>query len=100
MSADNGVYILYTESELGSEYRVAYSNAIDNIYGACNDETGRFDGNEDSIREVFANSQVYFSIDEAFDYADLIAEDYEWLEDGVCLINKFSHLNPFRKSDD
>ena len=31
MSADNGVYVLYTESTKGPEYRVAYAHAVENL---------------------------------------------------------------------
>ena len=31
MSSDNGIYVLFTESKKGPEYRVAYAQAIDSI---------------------------------------------------------------------
>ena len=43
MSADNGIYVLFTESEKGPEYRVAYAHAIDTIYGKFNDVTFRYE---------------------------------------------------------
>ena len=32
MSADNGIYVLFTDPEKGPEYRVAYAHSIGNIY--------------------------------------------------------------------
>ena len=87
MSADNGVYLLQTE---GPEYRVVYAQAIDNIYGKFNDETNKWDGNPDAILDTFGKSKVFTDIEEAWDHANHLAEDYEWLEDGVCLIRDFS----------
>ena len=52
MSADNGIYVLYTESEKGPEYRVTYAQAIDSIYGEWNNETARYNGNPDAIKDL------------------------------------------------
>ena len=91
MSSDNGVYLLQTE---GPEYRVVYSQGIDNIYGKFNDETNKWDGNPEAILDAFGKSEVFTDIEKAWDYATTLAEDYEWLEDGhldgVCLIRDFS----------
>ena len=89
MSADNGVYVLYTESEKGPEYRVAYANAIDNIYGKFNDDTGHYDGDNVSLQSTFKEAPVYYSLDEALDNAEVLSYDYEYLEDGVCVISDF-----------
>jgi hypothetical protein len=92
MSADNGVYILYTESKKGPEYRVAYAQGIDNIYGLYNEETGTYSGNKDMILATFGDSEVFYSLDEAFDKADEISYDYEYLEYGTLLINEFREM--------
>jgi hypothetical protein len=89
MSADNGVYILYTDSEEGPEYRVAYSQAIDNIYGKFNDETGKYDGNIESIKQTFSDSRVHSDLNDAVDEAEEIGYDFEYLEDGICIISDF-----------
>lgn len=88
MSADNGVYILQT---YGPEFRVAYAQAIDNVYGKFNDDTNHWDGDDKMILQYFGKSEVFDTIDEALNEAELLAEDYEYLEDGVCVIRNFSH---------
>ena len=89
MSADNGIYVLFTESEKGPEYRVAYAHAIDSIYGKFNEETFRYDGDIQSIKSVFEKSEVFFSLNEALDKAEEMGYDYGYLENGICVINEF-----------
>lgn len=89
MSADNGIYVLYTESEKGPEYRVTYAQAIDNIYGRYNDDLGRYEGDVTAIKSTFGDSPVFYSLNEAIDKAEEISYDYEYLEDGICVINEF-----------
>lgn len=89
MSADNGVYILFTDSEKGPEYRVTYTHAIDNIYGKWNDENAKYDGDIQAIKNTFSDAPVFYTLNEALDKAEEIANDYEWLEDGICVINEF-----------
>lgn len=89
MSADNGIYVLFTESEKGPEYRVAYAHAIDSIYGKFNDETFRYDGDPTSIHNTFKDAPVFHTINEALDYAEELEQDYSYLEDGICVINEF-----------
>jgi len=89
MSADNGIYVLLTETEKGPEYRVAYAHAIDNIYGKFNDELCRYEGDIHQIRSVFENSQIFHTLNEALDFAEDMEYDYEYLEDGICVINEF-----------
>jgi carbohydrate-binding DOMON domain-containing protein len=90
MSSDNGVYILQTQ---GSEYRVTYGQAITNIYGDFNPETNRWDSNPEMMRQYFGESKVFSNLEEAWDMALGIAGQYEWLEDGVCLIREFDHIS-------
>jgi len=87
MSADNGVYVLQT---YGPEFRVVYAQAIDNIFGKFNDETLHWDGDDEMIVKYFSESEVFATIDEALNKAELIAEEYDYLEDGVCVIREFS----------
>ena len=89
MSADNGVFVLQTE---GPEFRVAYSQAIDNIYGKFNDNTYMWDGDMDRMIDVFGKSEVYSNLEKALDKAELMSYDYEYLEYGVCLIPDFKEL--------
>ena len=89
MSADNGIYVLFTQSEKGPEYRVAYANAIDNIYGEFNAELGRYEGNIQTIQEIFKDAPVFYNVNEAMDHAEIMEQEYDYLEDGVALINEF-----------
>ena len=89
MSADNGIYVLFTESEKGPEYRVAYAQAIDNIYGEFNAELGRYEGDIHAIQEIFKESPVFHNVNEAMDHAEIMEQEYDYLEDGVALINEF-----------
>lgn len=92
MSIDNGVYILYTESQKGPEYRVAYSHAIANVYGKWNVDTAVYEGDIDALKSVFKDAPVFYSLNEAVDKAEDIAYDHPYLEDGVCVINDFASL--------
>lgn len=92
MSADNGVYVLLTETDKGPEYRVMYAQAIDNIYGKFNDELGKYEGDVSAITSTFGEADVFHSLNEALDHAEWIAEDYEFLEDGICVISDFKDL--------
>ena len=89
MSADNGVYVLYTESSKGPEYRVAYAHAIDSIYGKFNDVTFRYDGDLPTIQETFQAAPVFYTLNEALDHAEEMEQKYDYLEDGICVINEF-----------
>ena len=89
ISADNGIYVLYTESEKGPEYRVAYAQSIGNIYGKWNDETARYDGDPVAIKEYFGGAPVFYTLNEAMDFAELEDSDQGVTEDGICVINEF-----------
>jgi len=89
MSADNGIYVLYTESERGPEYRVAYAHAIDMIYGKFNEQSFKYEGNAMAIQDTFQGSAVFHNIDEALNYAEELEQEYSYLEDGICVINEF-----------
>jgi hypothetical protein len=93
MSADNGIYVLLTETEAGPEYRVAYANAIGNIFGKFNGETCRFEGDIPNIQSVFSEAPVFHTLNEALDHAEVMESEYEFLEDGVCVINEFKDLS-------
>ena len=89
MSADNGIYVLFTESKKGPEYRVAYAQAIDSIYGKFNEQTFRYEGDLTAIQDTFGEAPVFHTINEALDYAEELEHNYSYLEDGVCVINEF-----------
>lgn len=95
MSADNGIYVLLTETDNGPTYRVAYSTAIDNIYGKWNAESAKYEGDINAIVSTFNESQVFYTLNEALDKAEEIENDIGHTEDGICVINDFkdySHI--------
>lgn len=89
MSADNGVFVLQTA---GPEFRVAYSQAIDNIYGKFNDDTLHWNGDMDRMIDVFGSSMVFNNLEEALDEAERMSYNHEYLEYGVCLIPDFKDI--------
>jgi len=92
MSADNGIYVLLTESEKGPEYRVTYASAIDNIYGEWNDKIGKYNGNIQSIKETFGQVPVFHALNEALDFAEELEHNMDPTEDGICVISDFRSL--------
>jgi hypothetical protein len=89
MSADNGIYVLFTESEKGPEYRVAYAQGIDSVYGEFSEAKYRYEGNSEAIKEYFGEAKVFYTLNEALDYADGLEQEIGYTEDGVCVINEF-----------
>lgn len=89
MSADNGIYVLLTESEKGPEYRVTYANAIDNIYGEWNSEAGKYDGDIKTIQDTFGQVPVFNTLNEALDFAEELEHNMDPTEDGICIISDF-----------
>jgi hypothetical protein len=92
---DNGIYVLLTETEGGPEYRVAYTTAIDNIYGVWNAERAKYEGDLSAIVSTFHESEVFHTLNEALDKAEEIENDIGYTEDGICVINDFkdySHI--------
>jgi hypothetical protein len=89
MSADNGIYVLLTESEKGPEYRVTHASAIGNIYGEWNPEKAKYEGNIEAILDTFAQVPVFYTINEALDFAEELEHNTDPTEDGVCVINEF-----------
>lgn len=89
MSADNGVYILET---YGPEFRVAYHQNIDEIYGKFDDDAGKWKGNAEKILEYFEGAAVFGNIQDALDEAEEISHNYDYLEDGICVISDFKEL--------
>lgn len=95
MSMDNGIYVLLTETDAGPEYRVAFANAIDNIYGQWNADRAKYEGDLSAILSTFSESEVFFSLNEALDRAEEIENDVGNTEDGICVISDFkdySHI--------
>ncbi len=97
MSSDNGVYILRTlrtrketqkgvwsKSEPYSVWRVAHVGAIDNFDWYLNNATYNLGA---YMKDIWGNSPVFESEDEAITYANILAKDIEPLEYGVSVIN-------------
>lgn len=95
MSADNGIYILLTDTTAGPEYRVAHATAIDNIYGGWDADKAKYEGNPQAIADTFHESEVFYTLNEALDYAEAIEQDVGYTEDGICVISDFKELNIF-----
>ena len=89
MSADNGIYVLYTEGAKGPEYRVTYAQGIDSIYGKFNEDTFKWEGDEELMLEIFQGADVYYNLNEALDHAEEMEQEHSYLEDGICVINEF-----------
>jgi hypothetical protein len=87
MSADNGIYVLQTFNE----YRVAYHQGIDNIYGKFDDETFHWEGDDEMIKEYFGSAPVFNNLEEALDLAEELSYTYNYLEYGICLISDFKN---------
>jgi len=95
MSADNGIYVFLTETEKGPEYRVAHAFSIDNIYGSWDVDRAKYEGDLNAIVSTFGESQVFYTLNEALDYAEAIEHDVGHTEDGICVISDFkdySHI--------
>lgn len=86
MSSDNGIYILQTK---GPEFRVAYHQGIDNIYGEFSDESFQWQGDPEMMLEYFQNAPMFSNLEEALDKAADMSYDYEYLEYGICVITDF-----------
>lgn len=94
MSSDNGTYILQT---YGPEFRIAHTQAIDNVYGSWNPKENVWTGDPSFILDTFGESKVFTELEEAWDTASVIDAAQEISEYGVCLITewkekKFSEL--------
>lgn len=86
MSADNGIYILCTK---GPEYRVAYGQNIDEIYGEFSDQSLTWQGDPHAMLDFFGEAAVFVDEFEAIDKAEEMSYDHAYLEDGVCVIRDF-----------
>jgi len=87
MSADNGIYVLHTFNE----FRVAYHQGIDNIYGKFDDETFQWIGDDEMIKEYFGSAPIFDELDKALDFAEELSYSYDYLEYGICLISDFEN---------
>ena len=92
MSADNGIYVLFTDSEKnGPQYRVAHLQAIDNIYGVFSEVNCKYEGNPETLNNYFGGAKTFHTLNEAMDYAEELETEIGYTEDGICVINEFAH---------
>ena len=92
MSADNGIYVLFTDSEKnGPQYRVAHLQAIDNIYGVFSEVNCKYEGDPETLNNYFGSAKVFHTLNEAMDYAEELENEIGYTEDGICVINDFAH---------
>jgi hypothetical protein len=85
MSADNGIYILETDTDNGREYRVTSAQCIESIY--CDLEDGRgCDVTDSGMIEEWGDSEVFNTETKALKYAEELANTIDWLEYGICFI--------------
>lgn len=88
MSADNGIFILQT---YGPEYRVVHAQAIENVYGKFDETTNHWKGDPETLLSYFGKSKVFTDVVEAYDYAENMSKDYEFLEYGISLIRDWEN---------
>lgn len=84
MSADNGVYILRTTE---GHCRVAHAQAIDNLW--YDEKTGRasdYPVDNEMIR-IFGNSEVYNTMESAWEKAKEILKELPVCEYGISFID-------------
>lgn len=86
MSADNGIYILQTA---GPEFRVAYQQNIDDIYGNFSDDSFQWQGDPEVMLWYFADAPMFSDLEKALDFAQELSHNYEYLEYGICVIPDF-----------
>jgi hypothetical protein len=105
MSADNGIYILrsptnlktFKDMEVDYEYRVLHTQAIDNLF--YTDKTyNDFPLGLFYEADYFRDCEVIYNIDEAFVKAgklmlSILESDIEYIEYGIQLIKK-DHVFP------
>ena len=95
MSADNGIYILWTPGLYDTtEFRVAHLAAIDNL--DWDESTRELTTNDDvrmkNAREMWGGAKMFTSRVEALDYAADMLEDYPICEYGISFIHIPRHF--------
>jgi hypothetical protein len=88
MSADNGIYILKTNKPYiregnilywqdGHDYRVTYCTNIEDI-----------DYSHLYLPVLFGDSLVFSSYEQAFEYAEKLSLNYDYLEYGISMVTR------------
>ena len=93
MSADNGIYILVSPipNSMRKEYRVSYAQAIDSLYYFPKDNV------LNAAMEVymFHKAPIFFTEEEAVDYAYFLSKKCGYLEYGFGIM--LERKNPYPK---
>lgn len=91
MSSDNGIYLLETKTTDGTyEYRVVYTQGIDNIYGPFNDSLSDYEHDPEMVKLIFSKAAVFQNLSDAWDYAFELEVKHPYLEHGLGLIRTFN----------
>lgn len=90
MSASNGVFVLHTKDG----YRVNYCANIDALYMNIDDNTYKWIPSLKVMKEVFGQSNVYSTKEDALRTATLMASfsEPDTLEWGVAVLENFSDM--------
>ena len=90
---DNGIVILVTKDEEGDpEYRVAYLDQVDSIYGLWDDDTENWEPDTEIILDTFTESDIYTELERAFDCAQDLSADKPYLDNGIMVVTDFKDL--------
>jgi hypothetical protein len=92
------VYILQTQ---GPEFRVAHTQAIDNIYEEYFPDKDTWSPCIEAIVETFGKSKVFTDLTEAWDTANMMEDEVGYVEYGTSLITQFSeyHFSDFEEQN-
>ena len=90
---DNGIIILQTQGEEGGpEFRVAYLEQVDSIYGFWDEEVENWEPDRGIILDMFTESDIYTELENAFDYAQELAADKPYMDNGIMVVTDFKDL--------
>ena len=96
MSADNGIYVMRTA---GPEFRVAHAQAIETLwteYDSSNDIDDMpttWIPDYKMIVDLYKDSPVHTTIEDALNAAQKLHDEYGWTEYGISVITDFANLS-------
>lgn len=94
--SDNGVVVLQTKDVVGSEFRVAYVDDVDSLYGMFNDNTGQWEGDSALIFEYFFECDIYTDEEAALTFAADLAAQTDYLENGIMVLRDFKDMEFYK----
>lgn len=86
-----GTYIIQTKGPDGPEFRIVHTDNIDGIYGDY--ESGAYLPDPESFQSYLQESEVFTSLDHAWDKATHIDFDAGISDNGVNLITDFTNYS-------